>query len=298
MPSLGVNEVLDVSDGICAHLTGGLGNQLFVLAAAWQQSQRLSCPLFIDISRFVAGDLRNFDLGGLALPGIVIGSDSPWMKKTTRKLSKWTGNRIPALKVYRETSFSFQDGINQVVPGTTLMGYFQSPKYFNEIEDDLVSMLLAAPETAEEKKILGQFGANQKTLHIRRGDYLTPTTNAVHGMATGQYFNRALDLMDRLLPELDSMAFSDSPDLAREDLKGRGGVKFFDQTESLSGLNTLKAMASGTGFVMSNSSFSWWGAWLMSKGNGGPVIAPRPWLSAGESASDLLLADWLTLDAR
>ena len=39
-----MSPVRDISDGICAYLQGGLGNQLFILAAAWEQAERLDCP--------------------------------------------------------------------------------------------------------------------------------------------------------------------------------------------------------------------------------------------------------------
>jgi hypothetical protein len=63
---------------------------------------------------------------------------------------------------------------------------------------------------------------------------------------------------------------------------------------------TLKAMATGTSMIMSNSSFSWWAAMLMRSrpGHDGLVVAPRPWTASGESRADMLEPDWITLDAR
>jgi hypothetical protein len=50
---------------------------------------------------------------------------------------------------------------------------------------------------------------------------------------------------------------------------------------------------------MSNSSFSWWAAWLMRQRDPSVrVIAPRPWTADGSSAHDLLYEDWISVGIR
>jgi len=63
-------------------------------------------------------------------------------------------------------------------------------------------------------------------------------------------------------------------------------------------LTSMQQLAAGEHMIMSNSSFSWWAAWMMDRGTGGYVIAPRPWFGDDTAASDLLLPNWITLDAR
>ncbi|TFD50808.1 alpha-1,2-fucosyltransferase [Cryobacterium frigoriphilum] len=304
-----MNPPLDMSDGICAYLQGGMGNQLFIVAAAWEQADRLGCPLYIDGSRFLAADPiefaketpRHFDLGTLALPGTVVAENSPWFKNSPRRprVIRRPARASHRLAVYRQPSFGFDPAVNDVTVGTTLLGYFQSPKYFPTVADRVNQMIWDAPVTDVDQMELDRIREHPRlTVHMRRGDYLDAATRAHHGVASAEYFTRALQLCDRLVPGTEALVFSDSPDVAAEELGSRPGVTFFDGLETMGTLTTLKAMALGHGFIMSNSSFSWWAAWMMSRLSDGPVIGPRPWEASGESANDLLLAHWMTLDAR
>lgn len=302
-------RALDISDGICAYLQGGLGNQLFILAAAWEQSQRLGCPLYVDTSRFLARDplerrgdtARHFDMVGLELPGLVIGEESPWLANSPRRPgpARRPGSRSARLAVYRQPGFGFDPSINSIRPGTTLLGYFQSYRYFDGVADRVRELLTSMPLSAHENDFIRDAASTARiTVHLRRGDYLASATNEYHGVATANYVNRALDLLADLSEGTEAMVYSDSPSLAREELT-RETLRFVDDPDSLGTIATLRAMAEGTAFVMSNSSFSWWAAWLMSgRSSDRKVIAPRPWQASGESASDLLLPDWITLDAR
>jgi hypothetical protein len=297
-----------VNDGITAYLQGGLGNQLFIFAAAWEQATRLDCPLYIDRSRYIARDRldprketsRDFALGQLAIDGTVMGENSPWLRNYPRRprMIRRPGSRSSDLSVFRQSGFEYDAAINDVLPGTTLLGFFQSPRYFSTISDELEALLWGASLGAGEKAIVESLSEDRKiTVHMRRGDYLEGKTLAHHGIASAAYFERALLLSEKLMGQISARVFSDSPSIAQHELEHRDDVHFFDDS-GMSLFGTLLSMASGRGFVMSNSSFSWWGAWLLDRRNGGPVIAPRPWLENGGAAGDLLLPDWITLDAR
>ena len=300
---------LDMSDGICAYLQGGMGNQLFIVAAAWEQADRLGCPLYIDTSRFLGADPiefaketpHPFGLGTLGLPGTLVTENSPWFKNSPRRprIIRRPARASHRLAVYRQPSFGFDPAINDVKVGTTLLGYFQSPKFFPTVADRLKGLIWDSAHTEADQIELDKIRSQPRiTVHMRRGDYLNAATRAHHGVASGEYFARALDLCERIMPGSEALVFSDSPELAAEELGARPGVTFFDGLETMGTLPTLKAMALGTGFIMSNSSFSWWAAWLMSELGDGPVVGPRPWQASGEGANDLLLPNWMTLDAR
>lgn len=301
----------DIRDGICAYLQGGFGNQLFILAAAWEQADRLDCPLYVDTSRFLAGDPleraketpRTYELGDIDHPGIVLGEDSPWYRNSPRRPAaiRRPGSGSRTLAVFRQPTLAHHPEIDRVTPGTTLLGYFQSWRYFEHVADRLAEALHTANLSADERRALDSSGVDDAiTAHVRRGDYLTPAAALHHGIASADYFRRALTLLRRLQgPEREVRVFSDSPEIVRTELEGIGGLDFVDDTAALGSLATVLAMSRGSAFAMSNSSFSWWAAWLMSRrAPDAPVVAPRPWQADGQSGHDQLLPTWLTLDAR
>lgn len=290
-------------DGITAYVAGGLGNQLFILGAAWEQARRLGCPLYLDASAFEVNPLQPYGLHPIKTPAVLLGRDeSPW-----RTVRVPTGRHLPVPRrfpgrVYVERSVDhYSDAINRVRPGTTLIGYFQSSRYFPTVADDLVESLWATVETPEESAILADFRSRPAiTLHLRRGDYLAAPEGRVF-VATVDYARRAVALLRQTGLDLGVRVFTDSVDIVRRELGDAvEGFEFVERSLPLSTIGTLKAMAAGSAMVMSNSSFSWWGAALMrSRAPEEPiVVAPRPWTASGGARADLLEPGWVTLDGR
>lgn len=307
-----MTETRDISDGICAYLQGGLGNQLFIVAAALEQATRLDCPLYIDQSRYLARDplsrgqeketARVYELEPLEIDGALLSVNSPWYRNSPRRPTAIRSNRASRkLTVYRQPSLNFHPEINDIRPGTTLFGYFQSWRYFEKVADRFADALLGSQlQPADRDSISTLTQSASITAHVRRGDYLTAHAAEHHGIASADYFERAIQLIRSLTQQtVKVQVFSDSPDIAKAELRNIPNLEFMDKTGQLSGLATILAMQHGAGFAMSNSSFSWWAAWLMSRRNpDSPIVAPRPWLADGHSGHDQLLPNWITLDAR
>lgn len=300
---------VDISDGVCAYLQGGLGNQLFILAAAWSQARRLGCPLYVDRSRFIRLDrleigyetARHFDLAELGLPGTVLAEDSPWFANSPRRPVpiRRPGRRSHRLRVFREPASGGHDAIDAAVtPGTTLLGYFQSPRYFESVADELRQLIDNAAISDSDRAAIRDIVAEPRvTVHLRRGDYLNSDVAAHHGLVSTDYVERALAVLGRLTGDRRARVYTDSPDVVADELLGLENVEIIDPAR-LGNLATIIAMSYGTGFVMSNSSFSWWAAYLMHSRSLSPIVAPRPWLASGDTSAELLPNEWLTIGSR
>lgn len=287
-------------EGITGYIAGGLGNQLFILGAAWEQAERLGVPLLLDRSHFGVTGTRGFELDALPTPAQVLHPSESWRSvriSSERVLPLPT--RFGRIHLERDAD-RYSPSIGAVRPGTTLVGYFQSPKYFPTVGPRLLEAIEGMPETDAEATVLQRMRDEPAiTLHLRRGDYLAVPSDRQF-IASVAYARRALRLLDGLGIGLPVRVFSDSVDLVKNELAGVDARFEFVQDDGSLGIwSTIKAMASGSAMIMSNSSFSWWAATLMEHRQSGPVIVgPRPWTSGGTAKADLLAPDWITLDAR
>ncbi|MCX6469273.1 MAG: alpha-1,2-fucosyltransferase [Corynebacteriales bacterium] len=295
----------DIADGICVHqIGGGLGNQLFEYAAGFAQSRRLGCPLYIDVSAFCSYAQRSFEIDTLGLPGTLVNLDYPRQAadgsvglrhRVAAAMPPLARLRISRSPVFRPASREVDPSIDAITPGTTLSGYFQSPRYFADHADELFGILEAA--FARARRDGPALPSDFLAVHIRRGDYLQARNRGIHGLARPGYFRAALQRVAGL--PSTQVLFTDSPELLAPDFNFLADAEIYDPELAMGPVTTLAAMAAGHGMVMSNSSFSWWAAWVMSRRDPScPVVAPRPWHDAGHAATDLLLPQWLTLDKR
>jgi hypothetical protein len=290
-------------DGVTGYVMGGLGNQLFILAAAWEQAERLSVPLYLDTSHFRVGGTFRYGLDAIEHPGLALApTESPWRSVRINRERVLPLPRRPWGSVFLERDGdAFQPSIGKIRPGTTLIGYFQSPKYFPTVRDRIGAAMLATSETPEEAARLREMlDSPAISLHLRRGDYLAVSVDRQF-VASVAYAVRSVRLLRAMGLDLPVRVFSDSVDLVKEELRGvEGDFEFVEDDGVLGTWASLKAMSAGRAMVMSNSSFSWWGAELMRRRIGGeaPVVAPRPWTQTGTAKADLLDPDWITLDAR
>lgn len=281
-------------DAVVAHLQGGLGNQLFQYAAVGTAARRAQRPLLLDVSSL--GGQRPYALGHFDLAAEVVppslaryvprpDSPAPWRRAPR------TVNRV----VQRGLGFGPQ--LDDLPPRAWVSGYWQSPLYFAERRDEFRGVLSveSVQLSARAQRVLDRIQAAGPTtvaVHVRRGDYTTdPATTAAHGVLGVEHFRRALCVARSDGADVP-VVFSDDIQWAREHLGWRSAIWI----EPSVGCDheDLLLMAACARHVLSNSSFSWWGAWL---GRGGLVVAPARWTrTLGLDVETLLPPEWVRLD--
>ena len=179
-----------------------------------------------------------------------------------------------------------------------LDGYFQSEKYFLHCEDLIRALFQPRRDIADnietQHRLL--FEEEYTSLHVRRGDYVTLSeTHPLnpHPVQSLDYFVEALDFLNAK----NVLVFSDDIEWCKEQFTG-DKFRFMDQREHhpqeitqeepyfsnlsrhflVADFSEMVTMSKCTNHIISNSSFSWWGAWL----NDNPdkkVVAPKNWFS-------------------
>lgn len=284
------------SKPITVEIAGGFGNQLFMAAAGWAQAQRLGCGLRFDTNWYKISSTHKLLIRDLGFPATFTRPNiySQFLKRLGLR-------RSTIGTTFKESTFDFDEAIFKIDPGTKVFGYFQSSKYFEGIEDDLFTLLESSPLQEHERVQIELESTNRFiACHVRRGDYATnPDALSVHGLCSKQYFENAISLAREKDHDMPVLVFTDSPEEVASEFANIHGVKFADINSNLSELATIRLMSLGESIIISNSTFSWWAAWLGSKRDDSlKVIAPEPWFANGDRASDLLLHSWVKLPAR
>jgi len=175
-----------------------------------------------------------------------------------------------------------------------LRGLWQSPKYFNDYQRELRS-LLSFPETY--KTLDNNFcnDTEHVSLHVRRGDYISnPKYNRIlNGVCDDVYYKNALAyLEDNIGKKFTILVFSDDLIWVRDNFKflDKYNVRFI---HGFSDFEDLYLMSRCDHNIIANSTFSWWGAWLNSHDNK-IVVAPKLWFKS-DCCDDLIPEDWIRL---
>ena len=180
---------------------------------------------------------------------------------------------------------------NNCPDNSSLYGFFQSPKYFLNIREEIIKDFKFKKEIIDEcKPILKQFDY-PIGLHIRRGDFLINSAN--HHNLPMSYYENALDRFD---DDRQVVIFSDDPEWCFEQ-------KLFSDdrflvSQSNSSYHDLYLMTQCADFIIANSTFSWWGAWL-SQNPYKEVIYPNRWFgpnNANKTTIDLFPRSWRMID--
>jgi hypothetical protein len=296
-------------------LIGGLGNQMFQYAAGKALAERHGVPLALDISGFRDYALRPFLLDRLLVPeaAAAVQTEPSRKPETNFTRAKWKARidrllgkaRLPKLasspNEYREPHFHYDPAFETLGPRISLFGYFQSERYFNSIAGDLRDWFsprepLGAAAAAALKRI--EASRLPVSVHVRRGDYLKPGTQEVHGILGESFYRQVFDRLENMIGrEAEIFIFSDDPAAAEQVLNFIPGWRLNHvRGDPERPWEDMALMARCRHHVIANSSFSWWGAWL----NPSPdkiVVAPRAWFAATElnkrNTIDLYPAGWI-----
>ena len=178
-----------------------------------------------------------------------------------------------------------------------LIGYFQSFEYANEIAEELVAKLGEVyRKVAENKLILRDEVHDVLLIHMRRGDYMKE--NKI-GCLSDSYFKKAITLALSLQKYRELWFVVEEEDMTSQILPLESDLpyKIFTKKD-FNTIETLILISMASGHVISNSTFSWWGAYLSHiKKRSGNVIAPNPWFKHMAPPNKLIPSKWTLLDA-
>ncbi|MDW3094149.1 MAG: alpha-1,2-fucosyltransferase [Gammaproteobacteria bacterium] len=276
-----------MAENIFIEIKGGLGNQLFQYAAAYCLSNKLNCNVKVNVQWFEQYEEREFllDQFNIDLEYATKEELESFVKKKNNFITRFvTGKKFnnkckrTDAVIYNQPGFHYDQNFLDYKAPTLLQGYFQSEKYFLPVESKIRDIFkLKASISSASQSILKEIKSADYSvaLHVRRGDYVG---SDVHCVCPPQYYSRAIEILkSSVSKDAKFFVFSDDIGFAKSILPSSKQFYYIRGTQDNT-CEDMMLMSACDNFIVANSSFSWWGAWL--SGNAEKmVIAPKNWFA-------------------
>ena len=282
---------------------GGLGNQMFQYAVGRNLALKNATDLKVDISyysRLTGTDAaRSYDLDIFNIRASVA-SDRELMRLARRSRFQKVDrvfNRLlgPKPTHFVERTYRYDPLVLTLPDDTYLDGYFQTEKYFQDIEQTLrTDFTFKEGMSANAAKIAERIKeSNSVCVHVRRTDFLTISG---FGVVDLDYFQRGADSISERVDKPTYFVFSDDIEWCRNNLRFQSDSVFVsDDFGEKKFRDDLRLMSLCRSYIISNSSFAWWAVWL----NGIKdkiVVAPKIWVdNPNYPSDDLIPQSWLRI---
>lgn len=275
-------------------LIGGLGNQLFQIAYAQKLSQIYDEPIVLDKNSYETYKIRNYALDHFYISNNIKienkNSSIPHnfyrvFQKILKILtnSDYVGELIFKFLSKRGYYFNFDRYFYKHLVSKKqkkyVYGYFQSEKYFKGINLSLLEVK-TQPTNKELKLIHDLEKTNSVAVSMRLGkDY---QNNKNLNVCNEEFYIKAIKKINNLVEDPTFYVFSDEIEYAKK-INLPFNVVY---VEGFNEYESLRLMYSCKHFVISNSSFSWWGAYL-SKNSSKIIISPNKWYNNSSGEPDI-----------
>jgi hypothetical protein len=266
---------------VTVRVSGGIGNQLFQYATARRLALRNDVPLAIDHISGFARDFyrRRFSLNRFNIGGDLIEPRSSYASNWGR-LRRRIQLRINRSRPLAQRTYLFEDNMRfepelldlEVTRPIYLEGYWQYEVYFGDIRDRLSEELtLRTPHDRVNVELAEKIRSLEAPvcLHVRalhgvpdtKDARPQPTVSDWHHLDPS-YFQRAVEVMAQKVANPHFFVFADYPDWAREHLHAPYPMEFVTHNGPDKDYEDFWLMGQCRHFIISNSTFSWWAAWL------------------------------------
>jgi len=290
---------------VIVRLSGGLGNQMFQYACGRAVAARHGVDLKLDAAGFPDHLGRQYELAGFPIRAVLASQEEcaalrwrppTWLERAAARLAGGRAGRHPAHTFlgYKDCVCSFTPAVFDCGPDAYLEGYWQSPRFFADIADDVRAELQPRGPTAAGALQAGdriRAAACPVSVHFRRTDYLNEVTARFNGVCPLEYYDRALETIAVRVGGLSLLVFSDDPVWVADHFRTHLPITVIPAGHTA--VDDLWLMSRCRHHIIANSSFSWWAAWLNPR-PGKVVIAPRQWFAdPGQDAADLFPEEWV-----
>lgn len=300
---------------IIVKVMGGLGNQMFQIAFAKAVALEIGEEIFIDTSAYKKYKIRNYSASNLYIDNSIKNIEAAnitlaykgylnlsqkiyriFQKIIMRSLKR--GEAPYKLLSYFGLYYNF-DVFYYSLPSLSfkrkikcIYGYFQSEKYFEKYKELIKNeMKVKTSMTTREKRYFKEIKDNNSVaVSMRLGDDYVKSKSL--NVCNDDYYYKAMDSLYNKNPNVVFYIFSDNIERAKKNYNFKYPVKYI---ENFNDYESLRLMYTCKHFIISNSSFSWWGAYL-SDNNEKTILSPNKWYNQSIEPPDIYFDKMVLID--
>jgi hypothetical protein len=273
---------------VSVQIHGGLGNQLFQYAFVYSAAKKLNSAFYLDesIDLFKCGKYFNIKESNTRI----------WLRniyafkgmhrilfKIKRSYFKTVYQKHHLQNIFLDQRLPAEQELLKLKDGSLFSGFFQSEDYFSAQKEELLAKFQV--KTVYQKmfqKLFEKIDSNLKLVcvHVRRGDYVElELALPLH------YYKQAIELVHQANNHY--VFISDDPSFVIQNFADIENKTVSTATEIIDFQYLINSQVN----ILSNSSFSWWGAYLNK--NNALNIAPKNWLGKTEQYPfNITLPNW------
>ena len=310
---------------VIAFVRGGLGNQMFIYAAARRLAIKNDAKLIL-VTKSYENEFqgRQFLLTNFSIAGEISQDNCHRILYSKRKhgLAARTNRYLHPLSAhfphyFIERTKNFLGRSTQYdrrVLGITFHDYlfmdglFLDERYFSDIADIIRNdfRLKSPPGTISQGLAREMSQANSVCLHFRRTELEKEELLRKHQRSSGlrgyrqglgiDYYLQALEIIEQKVDNPRYFVFSDYPDWVRRNIRLPISATHISHNNDPSKVyEDVYLMSQCRHHIISHSTFGWWGAWLANQPDH-TVIAPRN--TYGRPKPPYYPGSWITIDVQ
>ena len=289
---------------IVARIEGGLGNQLFQYAFGTQLASQHDTELVLDLSSYASKPAHGYMLDRFSIRARELRTDE--RKRIPGRYGEGTRSLLQALVFagkeltrVRERPFGFAERYMSAPDDNYLVGYWQSERFFRDVTANIREQFHPAVSMSSETLRIRDRMLNSSSIaiHLRRGDYITTKPMAARNLSLDYYRECVASQLERR-PESQVYVFSNDIPWCHANLDLPCPVHFVEHTNNATAHEDLCLMTAAECFVVANSTFSWWGAYLGERQDR-TVFAPKSWYHPKTlDDQDINCKDWILVGDR
>lgn len=274
-------------------IKGGLGNQLFQYAFAKKLEIETNELIGLDISIYDTFKERSLEITKFNLK-IKNNLQHRVMKRL--KFGTFLYKIYVLLNIVFNIKYYFEkkekvEKIEKLKEYNYFDGYWQDLYYLSGIEEELRKELKLINNIEYKIK------KNAVAVGFRKGDYLKQNIKKKFGICDLYYYKTGVKIIKDKISNPIFYIFSDDICLVKKDIKKifseEDNIVYINEDKKYSPAEELIIMSKCQHAIIPNSTFSWWGAWLMEN----PfkiIIVPKYWYKDGSNIN-IIPKEWIKI---